>query len=256
MENCKFEKKLVDYLNGDLPESSHAEMEQHLRACQICSDQLQEMKTIHSMLLERRRPEPTLDLANQYDQELNELFEPKLRFKKIKARFDTIRDLFNNVSPIGIRLAGAVAILVIGIFIGKMILKPAQKSEQLMIEPMIVNLLENQSELKIMKEKVIALSGTHNPDEQPSDEVKTMPEKKKSKKSLTPDDIARMIKEWDDKTTGEWAEEFGVSYQTILKMAEAIRKEDKTLCPKKPKKARTRADMAKAGIALFKKKQK
>ncbi len=150
MENCKFEKKLVDYLNGDLPESSHAEMEQHLRACQICSDQLQEMKTIHSMLLERRRPEPTLDLANQYDQELNELFEPKLRFKKIKERFDTIRDLFNNLSPLGIRLAGVVAILAVGIFIGKMIVKPAQKSEQIMIEPMIVNLLENQSELKIM----------------------------------------------------------------------------------------------------------
>ncbi len=74
-----------------------------------------------------------------------------------------------------------------------------------------------------------------------------------TKKSLTPEDIARMIAEWDDKTTGEWADEFGVSYQTILKMAEVIRKEDKTLCPKKKAKPRTRADIAKAGIALFKK---
>jgi len=38
-------------------------------------------------------------------------------------------------------------------------------------------------------------------------------------------------------------------------MAEAIRKEDKTLCPPKPKKARTRTDIAKAGIALYKKEQ-
>ena len=40
----------------------------------------------------------------------------------------------------------------------------------------------------------------------------------------------------------------GVSYQTVLKMAEVIRKEDATLCPPKPKKARTRTDIAKAGI--------
>ncbi len=76
-----------------------------------------------------------------------------------------------------------------------------------------------------------------------------------TKKSLTPEDIARMIAEWDDKTTGEWADEFGVSYQTVLKMAEVIRKEDKTLCPKKKAKPRTRVNIAKAGIALYKKKQ-
>ena len=75
------------------------------------------------------------------------------------------------------------------------------------------------------------------------------------KKSLTPGDISRMIGEWDDKTTAEWADEFGVSYQTVLKMAEVIRKDDKTLCPKKKPKPRTREDVAKAGIALFRKKQ-
>ena len=76
-----------------------------------------------------------------------------------------------------------------------------------------------------------------------------------TKKSLTPEDISRMIAEWDDKTTAEWAEEFAVSYQTVLKMAEVIRKEDKTLCPKKKPKPRTREDVAKAGIALFRKKK-
>ena len=64
-----------------------------------------------------------------------------------------------------------------------------------------------------------------------------------------------MVEDWNDKTISEWAKEFDVSYQTILKMAQAINKEDKTLCPPKPKKARTRADIAKATIALYKKKQ-
>ena len=94
------------------------------------------------------------------------------------------------------------------------------------------------------------------------DEDKPMTQKKEQtsekktrapKKSLTPEDISRMIGEWDDKTTSEWADEFDVSYQTVLKMAEVIHKEDKTLCPKKKPKPRTRQKLAKAGIALFRK---
>ena len=125
--------------------------------------------------------------------------------------------------------------------------------------------LPTKAELKRMNEKVKALSQKNMDTKQPLKEDKPMTKKNEKtsekktrakKKSLTPDDIARMIAEWDNKTTSEWAEEFGVSYQTILKMAEVIRKEDKTLCPKKKPKPRTRTDIAKAGIALYKKKQK
>ena len=124
--------------------------------------------------------------------------------------------------------------------------------------------LPTKAELKRMEKKVDALSLQNKADKHSLDEDKPMAKKKgktaekkeaSPKKSLTPENIARMIKEWDDRTTGEWADEFGVSYQTILKMAEVIRKEDAALCPPKPKKARTRADIAKAGIALYKKKQ-
>ena len=124
--------------------------------------------------------------------------------------------------------------------------------------------LPTKAELKRMEKKVEALSVQNKADKHSLDEDKSMAKKKgktaekkeaSPKKSLTPENIARMIKEWDDKTTGEWADEFGVSYQTVLKMAEVIRKEDAALCPPKPKKARTRADIAKAGIALYKKKQ-
>ena len=124
--------------------------------------------------------------------------------------------------------------------------------------------LPTKAQLKEMREKVIALSPRDNVKKQSSDEVKPMTKKDEKKaekketapkKSITPENIARMIEEWDDKTTGEWSKEFGVSYQTILKMAEVIRKEDATLCPKKKPKPRTRTDIAKAGVALFRKKQ-
>ena len=126
--------------------------------------------------------------------------------------------------------------------------------------------LPTKAQLKEMDEKIKALSSGHkaSDDKQLSKEDKPMTQKKgqtsekkarATKKSLTPEDISRMIGEWDDKTTAEWADEFSVSYQTILKMAEVIRKKDKTLCPKKKAKPRTREDVAKAGIALYKKKQ-
>ena len=63
-----------------------------------------------------------------------------------------------------------------------------------------------------------------------------------------------MAGQWDNKTTEEWAKEFGVSYQTVLHMVKVIRKQDNKLCPPKPKK-RSRADIAKEGIALYRKKQ-
>ena len=121
-----------------------------------------------------------------------------------------------------------------------------------------------KAQLKEMRDKVIALSRKSNGKKQSPDEDKPMTKKNDKKtekvetttrKKLTPEDIARMILEWDDKTTAQWADEFGVSYQTVLKMAEVIRKEDKTLCPKKKPKPKTREDVAKAGIALFKRKK-
>ena len=124
--------------------------------------------------------------------------------------------------------------------------------------------LPTKAELKRLEKKIDSVSVQNKAEKHSLDEDKPMAKKKgetaekkarATKKSLTPEDIARMIKEWDDKTTGEWADEFGVSYQTVLKMAEVIRKEDDSLCPPKPKKARTRTDIAKAGIALYKKMQ-
>ena len=75
MEKCRFEKYLVEYLNEDLPEELQSEIKQHLKNCEACSFQLQEIATIHSILLERKRPEPSSDLVDQFDQELNKIFE-------------------------------------------------------------------------------------------------------------------------------------------------------------------------------------
>jgi len=150
MEKCRFEKYLVEYLNEDLPASLQSEIKQHLKNCEACSFQLQEIATIHSMLLERKRPEPSGELVDQYDQELRDIFESKSGFENLKRLFSNLWNFLNNIPPLGIRLSGAVAILIIGIFIGKMIFKPAQKSALVLIEPTMVNLIADQSDLRLI----------------------------------------------------------------------------------------------------------
>lgn len=85
--------------------------------------------------------------------------------------------------------------------------------------------------------------------------VKTKAKPTKPRKRLTPEQVARMIKEWNDKTVSEFSKEFDVSYQTISKMAEIVRKDDASLCPKKDAVKVKREDIAKAAIALFSKEQ-
>jgi len=76
---------------------------------------------------------------------------------------------------------------------------------------------------------------------------------KRTIKKLSPTDVPKLIKQWDEKSIDELASEFGTSTQTIFAMGKAIHKEDSSLCKPKPKGGRSRADIAKAGIALFKK---
>jgi hypothetical protein len=77
--------------------------------------------------------------------------------------------------------------------------------------------------------------------------------KRKTKRALTVNDIPKLIKEWDLKSIDDLANDFATSKQTILTMAKTIHKNDNSLCKPKPKKTRTRENIAKEGIALYKK---
>lgn len=66
-----------------------------------------------------------------------------------------------------------------------------------------------------------------------------------------PEDVAKMIESWNSKTIVMWAKEFEISYQAVIGMIKIIRREDRTLCPKR---IRTKIDVAKAGITLYKQK--
>ena len=77
----------------------------------------------------------------------------------------------------------------------------------------------------------------------------------KPRKSLTPNNVARLIKYWHSKTITEWAKEFDVTYQTVLKFVILIRKESPTLCVKDSKKyGRATRAIVGLGIDLYERK--
>jgi len=124
--------------------------------------------------------------------------------------------------------------------------------------------LPTEEELEKMRQMVIEEERKRlNEQEQPPIERdKPMPKKvekvvvegkiKKQRKSLSNEQGIRMMREWDDKTVQEWANEFGVSYQTISKTVRIIRKKDASLCPPKKAKRRTLEDKVDVWIAMFK----
>ncbi len=118
--------------------------------------------------------------------------------------------------------------------------------------------LPTDAELAEMNNKAMKSSNSSKQPSKKEDSQMTETDKgkkEKPRKRITSEQVARMIKEWNDKTTSEWAIEFGVSSQTISKMAEIVNKADASLCKKKKAIKIKREDIAKEAIALFKKKE-
>lgn len=78
--------------------------------------------------------------------------------------------------------------------------------------------------------------------------------KKQTKKRtyLKPQDVVRLVNEWETKTMSEWAREFNISYQSLSKMINEIRLQDAKLCPKQGKKRRSRKSIVSEALQILK----
>lgn len=78
--------------------------------------------------------------------------------------------------------------------------------------------------------------------------------KKQNKKRtyLKPQDVVRLINEWETKTMSEWSREFNISYQSLSKMINEIRSQDAKLCPKQGKKRRSRQSIVSEALEILK----
>ena len=66
---------------------------------------------------------------------------------------------------------------------------------------------------------------------------------------LTAENVAQIIREWDEKSYEDFASELNVVVNTIRSVVTAIRKEDDTKCPKKSRK--TRQDTVRKALQII-----
>ena len=74
----------------------------------------------------------------------------------------------------------------------------------------------------------------------------------KKRTYLKPQDVVRLVNDWETQTMSEWAREFNISYQSLSKMINEIRLQDPTLCPKQSKKRRSRQSIVTEALQLLK----
>lgn len=118
MKNCDQKFFVVDYFFEDLSADQKQQFENHLEQCESCQDHLHSLETSSRMIDGYQRELPDARLLRQYHRQLKKDFYRKTRFA---ALFEKFVDRVVLKPSIPLRIAEAVALLVIGIWIGRII---------------------------------------------------------------------------------------------------------------------------------------
>ena len=148
MKNCPSEKILFDFLEGSQPSDASLRIKKHLDVCAACRSQYNELLKAQTLLIQRRRPEPSGKILLSYHQNLKQAFAPVTMWIRIKNHLEYGYNLLIHSRPLSIRLARGMALLLIGIFIGKIIFQPiGQQSRE---KPSIIMLTMSPTDVRFM----------------------------------------------------------------------------------------------------------
>jgi len=152
MDNCEFEKYLVEYLAHELPEAKIIEIEKHLSICENCSNQLHEIQSVHQLLLKYERPLAPQKLVKQYRKKLKWMFAPTSNFLRFKEWTSNLWNFFFDPQPVWVRLVKATVLLLIGIFIGRLVDTGIKTDVSTPAQAEILNITYSPVELRLMNE--------------------------------------------------------------------------------------------------------
>ena len=119
MKTCNKQYLVVDYFFDELNQKQKNEFEKHLAECEICQNHLNAFSATAPIIKRQKRLLPEKELMNEYSQQL------KANYYLPKKFSTTIKEFFESliITPsIPIRVAEAVVLILIGIFIGKEII--------------------------------------------------------------------------------------------------------------------------------------
>lgn len=151
-QKCEFEKYLIEFLAGDLAPELQSDLEFHLSGCENCANQLENLTSVHQLMLSQPVSEPSAELYQNYQQALRQIFASESYIIRLKKWFAASFKRYFQYQPIGIRLVRAFALVIVGIFLGRLIFAPVTQNMRTSDVPETVNITFEKNELSEMKE--------------------------------------------------------------------------------------------------------
>jgi hypothetical protein len=132
MSSCKFEIYFDEYIRGELDPQMDINFHTHLESCNNCRQKLDEYYPVHHILNSRQRPKVDSEIQASYHKNLKTGLLINAPVQKLSSFIDK---LIYTRSP-WIRLAEVAVVLMLGIFIGTMLLSSPEKSKSIpILEP-------------------------------------------------------------------------------------------------------------------------
>ncbi|MBU0476057.1 MAG: zf-HC2 domain-containing protein [Bacteroidetes bacterium] len=163
MANCKTYIKMFELsLYGELKEKDENELNLHLETCKTCSEEYNSLKETLELFQNREHVEPDIIFMESFwdnlQPELEKVNNSKSVFDNLKSTF---ANLFNSQPKWTYQLAGGLAILVMGIFIGRFFFNSNVATENTIVainnENNSVNVSQVKAERYIDRSKVLLL---------------------------------------------------------------------------------------------------
>ena len=139
MKSCEYNEILVDYLDGELSPSERKKIEQHIDGCAVCTKQLQDLTLVRDALKQVQRPEPSPVLRQRYESNLRKMFSAGPGISGLWERTKVALNRSFWPRSVGVRIAGAVTLVIIGIAIGRFAFQLSSDSSKIVLKPYILN---------------------------------------------------------------------------------------------------------------------
>ncbi len=167
MKKCQiYQERFIEALYGELESKDFKSLNQHLAGCESCRAEFDEMKSTMGSLAKYERTEPDATYWTAYWQRLEQRMAGK-RFN-ISERFARLKQALDWLPGWTYQLAGAMAVLLLGIYIGYLSFGQSDRSEQQLSGKQVNNVqlnLTRQEASDYLERSKILLLGIVNLDQ-------------------------------------------------------------------------------------------
>lgn len=167
MNDCKKCRSFsLEYFYGKLGASKKQFFDDHILVCEKCKSRFEEMRAVLQFTDKRVRPEPPKEFWDSYEEKLARRIEieesSQIDHESIKEKLGR---RFNFTSKWVYQAAAAVALIIIGVFIGRALFSPsipgsqhASQQSDLPAQPQPETILVDRSQDYIERSKLILLA--------------------------------------------------------------------------------------------------